>query len=430
MLHVIPRLLTVSATDKTAAYTTISTALRQAARGDTVFVAPGRYSPSQTGEEFPLYVPPDVSLLGAGRDDTIIDGEDAMACSFRPVREGQSLLLLGDDSTLHGFTVLGSGGNGIGNQPGARCQVLRNTIRQHGQHGIILSGPHEAIVQDNIFINNGTKRFSPVTPRPASARQGHHIFVQGKSGAANRVSISDNTMTTAFADGIAVVVFFDEGDGVQMHVRIFNNTIEQSERRGLTIAGAFGLCHSRVTIDVQHNLIRDNGALAIGAQAARPLVTQVLRDNVLRLRLIENACHNNGDGILLAGGFGPAEDNWLEATVVQNHITGASRYGVRILGGIGMGGYAAHNNRVSAVLSGNHIANAGGVPLLFQGGASEGQEDATGNAVMVQMGDNVLTTAAPQPALVLNDGLPKNTVQVAGTVPEHERICHAMPYEA
>jgi hypothetical protein len=133
---------------------------------------------------------------------------------------------------------------------------------------------------------------------------------------------------------------------------------------------------------------------------------------------------------MLAGGFGPAEDNRLEATVVQNHITGAAHYGLRILGGVGMGGYAAHNNRVYAVLSGNRIDNTGGVPLLLQGGTAEGHEDATGNAVMVQMGDNVLTTAAPQPALVLNDGLPHNTVQVEGTVPEHERIHHPMPYEA
>ncbi len=432
MPHVMPHLIDVSATDTTATYATISTALRHANAGDTVLVGPGRYSLSQTNEAFPLYVPPGVTLLGAGQDDTIIDGEGAMSLSFRPVREGESLVLLGDGSTLSGFILLNSGGNGIGNQPGARIQVTRNTIRQHGQHGIILSGPEEVIIKDNVFLDNGTKQFRPVTPRPASGRQGHHIFIQGKSGAANRILISDNTMTKAFADGIAMVVFFDEADGVHMHVRILNNTIEQSERRGLTIAGSFGPCHNRVTIDVRHNTIRDNDALAIGAQAARPLVTQRLRDNHLRLNIVDNACHNNGDGIMLYGGFGPAEDNLLDATLLHNHITGASRYGLRIIGGVGMDGYGAHRNCVQAVISRNRIESTGEVPIFLQGGATAGagDEDVTGNAVVAQVIDNEFQTETGKPALLLNDGLPDNTVQVEAPIPDHERVYHALPYEA
>ncbi|MCZ6875307.1 MAG: right-handed parallel beta-helix repeat-containing protein [bacterium] len=430
MPHVMSHLLYVSATDTTAACTTISTALRHANAGDTVLVGPGQYSPSRTNEAFPLYVPPGVTLLGSGQDDTIVDGEGAMGLSFRPVLEGNSLVLLGDGSTLSGFTLLNSGGNGIGNQPGARIQVTRNTIRQHGQHGIILSGPQEAIIKDNTFLDNGTQQFRPLTPRPAAGRQGHHIFVQGKSGAANRILICDNSMTRAFADGIAIVVFFDEADGVQMHVRVLNNTIEQSERRGLTIAGSFGPCHNRVTIDVCHNTIRNNNNLAIGAQTARPLVTQCLRDNHLRLNIIDNACHNNGDGIMLYGGFGPAADNVLDAAILQNHITGAARYGLRIIGGVGMGGYGAHRNRVQAVLSRNCIENAGEVPIFLQGGATEGQEEVTGNAVVAQVIDNDLPTAAGKPSLLLNDGLADNTAQLEEPTADHERVQHVLPYEA
>ncbi len=55
-------------------------------------------------------------------------------------------------------------------------------------------------------------------------------------------------MQRAFADGLALVVFFDEADGVTMHARVINNTIEASERRGVTIAGSFGPSHNRVTI--------------------------------------------------------------------------------------------------------------------------------------------------------------------------------------
>lgn len=430
MPHVMPHLIYVSATDTAASYTTISTALRHANAGDTVLVGPGRYSPLQTDEAFPLYVPSGVTLLGSGQDDTILDGGGAMDLSFRPVREGESLVLLGDRSTLSDFTLLNSGGNGIGNQPGARIQVTRNTIRQHGQHGIILSGPQAAIIKDNTFLDNGTRQFRPVTPRPAAGRQGHHIFVQGKSGAANRILISDNSMTRAFADGIAIVVFFDEADGVQMHVQVLNNTIEQSERRGLTIAGSFGPCHNRITIDVRHNTIRDNKDLAIGAQAARPLVTQCLRDNHLRLNVIDNTCHNNGDGIMLYGGFGPAEDNVLDAAILHNHITGAGRYGLRLIGGVGMGGYGAHRNRVQAVISRNCIENASEVPVFLQGGAAEGQETVTGNAVVAQVVANDLPTTAGKPAILINDGLADNTAQLEEPIANHERVQHVLPYEA
>ncbi len=318
MQHVMPRLLSVSATDPTATHASISTALRQANTGDTVWIGPGHYSPSRTHEVFPLYVPPGVTVFGAGAQDCLIDGEEALALSFRPVQEGQSLILLADNTSLSGVTLAHSGGNGIGNQPGARVQIIHNTIRQHGQHGIILSGPEAAVIKDNRFEDNGTKQFRPATPRPAAGRQGHHIFVQGKSGGANHILISDNTMARAFADGIAVVVFFDEADGVHMHVRVWHNTIEHSERRGLTIAGSFGPCHNRVDIDVRQNMLRHNAALAIGAQAARPLVTQLVRDTRLRLHLIDNDCQHNGDGIMLYGGFGPAEHNVLDATLIGN----------------------------------------------------------------------------------------------------------------
>src|SRR5262249_12941693 len=212
----------------------------------------------------------------------------------------------GDGATLRDLTVANSGGNGVSNQPGARVLIMRNEIRQHGQHGLLLSGPQEAVVLDNYFSDNGTKQFRPATPRPAAGRQGHHIFVQGQSGVANSLVIAGNTMQRAFADGLALVVFFDEADGVTMHARVVQNTIEASERRGVTIPGSFAPPHTPAPIDVSQNTIRHNGAQAIGAQAARPLVTQLIRDSYLRLHLTDNDCQDNGEGIVLCGGFGPA----------------------------------------------------------------------------------------------------------------------------
>src|SRR5215813_5022901 len=131
-----PRLLYVSTSDRTTAFGSISAALQRAVSGDTVLVGSGRYSPSQTGERFPLYVPPGVTLAGMGQNDSCIDGEGAMNISFRPVREGESLVLLGDGSVLSGFSVVNGGGNGVSNQPGARVLITRNMLRGHGQHGV------------------------------------------------------------------------------------------------------------------------------------------------------------------------------------------------------------------------------------------------------------------------------------------------------
>src|SRR5262249_11024861 len=155
MPHLMPHLLYVSATEPTAACASISAALRRATARLTRPVGRGRYAPSTTGEQFPLYVPPGVTLAGEGQGMSIIDGEGATDLSFRPEQAGQSLILLGDSTTLRDLTVANSGGNGVSNQPGARVLIMRNELRQHGQHGLLLSGPQEAVVLDNHFHDNG-----------------------------------------------------------------------------------------------------------------------------------------------------------------------------------------------------------------------------------------------------------------------------------
>jgi Protein of unknown function (DUF1565) len=427
MPALMPRLLYVSAGDKGASHTSIGDALLEAVTGDTVLVGPGRYSPSQTGERFPLFVPPGVTLAGMAQGECTIDGEGATDVSFRPVREGQSLVLLGDTSVLSGFAVVNSGGNGISNQPGAHVLITRNEIRGHGQHGVLISGPREAVIKDNIFLDNGTKRFSPLTPRGVHGRQGHHVFVQGRRGVENRVIILDNTMTRAYADGIALVVFFDEPEGVTLHASVMNNLIEQSERRGLTIAASFSSAGHQAMIDVRRNVIRDNAEHAIVAQAARPLAPTLVRDNYLRLQLFDNECRNSAEGIALFGGFGPAEANQLDVTVVGNLITGIKGHAVRMVGGIGFHAHAALDNRVRALICRNRVEDVKGTPIFIQGGVSEGQEEATGNEVLAHVDGNELLAVAGKPSIVVNDGLLGNAVHLEGSAQPYVRVGGVTP---
>jgi hypothetical protein len=425
-----PRLLYVSASDAAAAFSCISAALLQAVAGDTVLVGPGRYSPSRTGERFPLYVPPGVTLMGAGQGETTIEGEGAMGLSFRPVCAGQSLVLLGDGSTLSGFSVLDGGGHGVSHQPGARVLITRNEIRGHGQHGLLVSGPREAVITDNIFLDNGTRRFAPTTPRGVPGRQGHHIFVQGRAGAENRVIVTDNTLTRAFADGIAIVVFFDEPEGVVLHASVSNNLIEHNERRGVTIAASLGASRARVAVEVRRNVIRDNAEHALVAQAGRPLAPTLAEANRLQLRVIDNECRNSREGIALFGGFGPAQGNVLDASLLGNVITGVTRHAIRAVGGVGYRGHAAHHNRVRVLVHGNRIEAGGEIPVFLQGGGAESHEEATENVVLASLTANRLPDVPGRPSIVVNDGLLGNSVQVAEPAQAYERRGGAMVYYA
>jgi hypothetical protein len=267
-----------------------------------------------------------------------------------------------------------------------------------------------------------------VTPRGVQGRQGHHIFVQGKGGAENRVIIVDNTMTRAYADGIAMVVFFDEPDGVSMHVSVIDNLIEQSERRGLTIAASFSAPRHQVMIDVRRNVIRDNIEYAIVAQAARPLATTLISDSYLRVQIFDNECHHSAEGIALFGGFGPAEGNRLDATIVGNLISAMQGHAVRVIGGIGYHGYGAHDNRVRALISRNRIEDVEGIPILIQAGVAEAQEEATGNEVLAQVIGNKLPTVQGKPSVVINDGLLGNMVHLKEPAQAYERIGGVMPF--
>jgi hypothetical protein len=294
---------------------------------------------------------------------------------------------------------------------------------------MLVSGAREAIIKDNIFLDNGMKRFSPVTPRGVQGRQGHHIFVQGKGGEENRVVVIDNTMTRAYADGIAAVVVFDEPDGVSMHVSVIDNLIELSERRGLTIAASFGGRGHQVLIDVRRNVIRDNADHAIAAQAARSLAPMLVSDNYLRVEIFENECHHSTQGIGLFGGFGPAEGNRLDATVVGNVISAMRGHAVRAIGGIGYRGYGAHDNRVRALIGHNRVEDSGSVPIFIQGGVAEGQEETVANEVLAHIHANELPMAPGKPAVLINDGLLGNTVSLEGSTQPHERLGGVMPLQ-
>ena len=70
---------------------------------DTLNVLPGRYSPSATGESFPLNLPSFLTLKGAGRDSTILDAEAVLDSLLRTVIDIIDAKVI----SVEGFTLTG-----------------------------------------------------------------------------------------------------------------------------------------------------------------------------------------------------------------------------------------------------------------------------------------------------------------------------------
>jgi hypothetical protein len=103
--------------------------------------------------------------------------------------------------------------------------------------------------------------------------------------------------------------------------------------------------------------------------------------------MCHQASHWLGQGVSIIDGAGAMDLSFHPVQAGQSLIVlgdGTPRHTIRVIGGVGFGGYAAQRKRVRVTLSCTRIAEAGEVPILLQGGISEGQETVTDNAVMAQ----------------------------------------------
>ena len=139
---------------------------------DTLHVLPGRYSPSATGESFPLNLPSFLTLKGAGRDSTVFDAEAVLDSILRRVINIISV----NESVIQGFTITGGfasenpgsetlfAGGGILISNSTNIIIRKNKIVQNhavsllggagfGGGIIILEGGHH-VIHDNIFEDN------------------------------------------------------------------------------------------------------------------------------------------------------------------------------------------------------------------------------------------------------------------------------------
>jgi hypothetical protein len=421
--------LYVSDKDPQASYRSISTAVQNASEGDQIIVGPGHYSPATTGECFPIYIPPRCQLLGAGAQVCSLDGgadASALRISVRPLDPWQSLILMGDETVVSGFTLQNSGANAIANEYAARVLIQDNIIRQNGQHGMLVFATNNALIYQNSFQDNGTRQQSFMLPRPILGRQGHHVFIEGRTGVTNSVSILGNSMKRTYADAVAIDIF-DQPTGVCMRVQVVGNHISGSERNGFSIASSFGPGNSYVFFDIRKNKIIDNAGNGIDARGAFSLVNRTALSPTLYMNVVNNVISGCDCGINALGAFSPSLGARLACNLIGNHISHTKRYGIRVVSGVGVDGFGVEDSKIEAVIVANTLdeVTIGKIPLLIQGASIMDREVAKANTVSAHFFDNVVSASR----IIINDGVPTNSVQIAGGSQAFTRVDDVMTYE-
>lgn len=406
------RTIVVHPSDPQANASSVTQALQQAQAGDVVLVQPGEYSPTRTGEQLPLVVPADVSLIGAAKEQCRIDGEGQFTPSFHPIRTDWSVITLTDHSALRNLTITNGGGHGIAVPPGASATIQHCTITQHGDHGVYLCGVANASVTNCDFASNGRQRFEPSLPRGVGARQGHHIFAEARGGQRNHIIIADNSMRECFADGLAFICFFSEPDAVEFEAFVQRNTIEQSERGGLLFAGSFGPTQNRLRLTVTDNILRNNKQFGLSVIGAFPLGTKVPQNTVVHAEVSGNIISGSPIGILAQGAVGEAQNNACHLIIDHNQISDCSKNAIRLVGAIGVDGVSTTRNTLSTVLAWNSCS--GNSPLVVaQGAGGTATGGVTDNRATVQCIADASSVSDGQ-RFTFSDGLPRNGAEILG----------------
>lgn len=122
-------------------FSTIQAALNAASEGDTIAVAAGSYFESLT-------VTKSVSLEGAGKESTVLDGSAGRS------RQLPTVLIRGSKSvTIKGFAIQG-GRRGIAVEQSADVTIENNKIQRNARQGILVNENSQVHIRNNEIIEN------------------------------------------------------------------------------------------------------------------------------------------------------------------------------------------------------------------------------------------------------------------------------------
>ncbi len=243
-------------------YRSLTRALQMATSGTVIQLVEGHYS-RETGEVFPIYLKPGVTVRGnpttRGQGYVIRGSGPFLSRSFAR----QNVTILGTDrSTITGVTITNPEPQGYGLWAESTSPIVTdNTFTESTHDGISLVGQSRAQVRNNYFYKNGA----------------NGITIYGTSDA----EVSDNIFeATGFAINInqqakPLIVgnrVTQNRDGVVIQANaapiLRNNSIEGNERNGL-VAIAQTRPDLGTTAEPGGNLIRNNQQLDVNITSSQ-----------------------------------------------------------------------------------------------------------------------------------------------------------------
>jgi len=234
-------------------YRTISYALTQVNDNTVVQLAPGSYT-ADTGEAFPLTIPPGVILRGnestKGQTVLILGGGALISPTF--ARQNVTILAL-EGSQIRGVTVTNPLSRGTGIWVESADPVIRdNTLSNSLRDGIFVTGTGDPTIEDNVFFQNDGNGVAVV--RNAQGTIQDNEFRNTGFG----IAVGDNAMPLIEENQIRENV---DGIVVSNSARpvLRGNVIQQNERDGVVAIAQAQPDLGRSDDDPGENVIMDNG---------------------------------------------------------------------------------------------------------------------------------------------------------------------------
>jgi hypothetical protein len=217
-------------------------------------------------------------------------------------------------------------------------------------------------------------------------------------------------MRGCFADGIAVVCFFPEPDGVSFDATILRNTIEESERGGLLFSSSFGPSQNHLQLIAADNVLRGNKQFGISILTAIPLAERVPQNNQLYALLIGNDISASPMGILAQGAVGEAHRNTCVLTIDRNCIADCGKNAIRLIGAMGLDAVETFGNFLQTVVSRN-VIKGNTSPVVAQGAGGTAKSTPQQNTLSVRFIHNEADVLHER-AFLVSDRLSGNHIKV------------------
>jgi parallel beta-helix repeat protein len=233
-------------------FKTLTYALSVAPPNTAILLAPGTYS-AQTGEQFPLFLKPSVTVQGnpntRGQNILIKGGGDFIS----PTWAGQNITILGADGAgLSGVTVMNTNYRGYGLWiESSSPTVANNTFSGNTHDGISVVGTSKPTISKNLFSKNGANGITIFGSSQPEVRE--NVFENtgfGVNVAQHASPLLIGNQITRNKDGVVV----------QASARpiLRNNYIERNQRDGI-VAIAQSLPDLGTAAAPGGNVFRNNG---------------------------------------------------------------------------------------------------------------------------------------------------------------------------